>query len=310
MNHYDELKKEYHAKKEVISAVQNKKEVLSFEDTGCVKGSWGTTAHQTMVSDVGNYNNVKLGARFPDTKKEEFGGEYSYGKISSNPWWHGSYNTNYVASYIYETRVANSFSTGKAATAPNGLLSKTKIDDDIERITDKNYWDLLYTTKASPGTKRAFVWGMAIHNLADAFAHSAFVYENGAYHHLDHEKKLVLVNGKYEEFPKDKWECADSADRYRPRYQNACDAVRSSLAKYADKDKPSGTYVEFRSIISNGNVYLLKELAQNINAVDSNVPITTYAMYTYTQYSTDACAAELLAKGLASSIPGSAAPYK
>ena len=297
--HYDELKKAYYSENREKNTPSNQKEVLSFEDTGCVKGSWLKSDHEEMVALAGTYNNVKKGARYPDVST-------NCKKLSKNPWWHGTYQqgTNYVATYIYETRVANNMMTQDyetvSATPPNGLSSEQqgKIDEDVQKIE----WEDKYGKIPSAGTRRAFVWGMAIHNLADSFAHSAYVYDRvfGKYEHLQHDDEAV-------------YNCADDKSQFSPRYDNAVEAVRKSIGRYINReynDYKSGSYEEYDVIKGNRNVYILRELAQNINTVTCGSVGDTYNYYTYTVGATECYAALLIQLNQASLIPGSARPYK
>lgn len=296
--HYDELKKAYYSenlenREKKISS--NQKEVLSFEDTGCVKGSWRLDAHGNMIDWTGTYNNVKKGAKFPDISPE-------CEKISENPWWHGTYQqeTNYIATYIYETRVANNMMTQDyktvSATPPNGLSSaqQDNIDKDVRKID----WNGEFGKIPSAGTRRAFVWGMAIHNLADSFAHCAYVYNKSEnkYYHLAHTDGYG-------------YDYADDPLKYKPRFENASNAVRSAISVYNNK-YAGGSYTEFNAVLSNGNVYILRELAQKLNAVTSGAVGDAYNYYTYTKNATEAYANSLLQQNQASLIPGSAKPYK
>ena len=49
-----------------------------------------------------------------------------------------------------------------------------------------------FQKKASPGQKRAFVWGMAIHSLTDMFSHTA--YKNGEY--MSHDSGQAHIRDK------------------------------------------------------------------------------------------------------------------
>lgn len=310
LQNYDELKADYYSENREQGVSSNQKEVLSFEDTGCVEGSWTRNDHGQMVASVGTYNNVKKGARFPDVEVSPYYNEETdtctFARISQNPWWHGTYqqNTNYVATYIYETRVANNMlnydKKEVTASAPNGLSNAQKraINSDVHSIK----WENEYDKEPSAGTKRAFVWGMAIHNLADAFAHSAYVYDkvHGVYEHLQHDKNTVYC-------------CADDKSQFSPRYDNAAEAVKKSIGRYINRENneyKSGSYQEYDTIKYNRNVYILRELSQNINAVTFGSVGTTYDYYTYTVGATEAYAQSLIQQNQANLIPGSARPYK
>ena len=91
------------------------------------------------------------------------------------------------------------------------------------------------------------------------------------------------------------------------------DAVQKAIIQYAGRNGTlyrGGTYQEYDSIKNNGNVYILRELTQNINAVTSSTLGNAYDIYTYTEGCTETYASQLIAIGHLDSIPGSARPYK
>lgn len=67
-------------------------------------------------------------------------------------------------------------------------LHTNPIVNDIARIE----WEKIFKKKASPGQKRAFVWGMAIHSLTDMFSHTA--YKNGEY--MSHDSGHAHIRDK------------------------------------------------------------------------------------------------------------------
>ena len=55
----------------------------------------------------------------------------------------------------------------------------------------------MYTSTPSPGVKRAFVWGMAIHTLADSFAHSVTTWSGSRVKHSSSNKSVDADNTAY-----------------------------------------------------------------------------------------------------------------
>ena len=100
----------------------------------------------------------------------------------------------------------------------------------------------MYDSTPSKGTQRAFVWGMALHSLADAFAHST---ATSSGERIDHDKTFgenyYADNNKYLSF---RWDCAS-------------DAVNSAMKKYKDSTKPSGTIYEFSSVKNQGQFKMI-----------------------------------------------------
>lgn len=78
--------------------------------------------------------------------------------------------------------------TKKVANAPLGLTSD--IESEIKYDLGSLDWQRSYGYIPTGETERAFVWGMALHSLADAFAHSVFV--NG--HVITHDTGADNIN--------------------------------------------------------------------------------------------------------------------
>ena len=201
---------------------ENQKPVVAFEETGCVEGSWEKDDHENMIPSENT--NVKKGARYPDEWIDTKG-------MEANPWWHGFYKkkrganqglNNYIASYIFITRMANQIKDGGTASKPGGLsgVAHKSIVNDIARIE----WEKIFKKKASPGQKRAFVWGMAIHSLTDMFSHTA--YKNGEY--MSHDSGQAHIRDK--------------------RFDLAIAAKDLAMRKYSSSQHYSGTVNEFSPI--------------------------------------------------------------
>ncbi len=261
MEHYKEFKKSYKKNKNA-KLKENTAKVLSFEDTGCVKGSWSKDDHEYAVPSQNR--NVQKGARFPDTehyKEIDFSSEnkkYIYSGMTNNPWWHGHQSGNYVSAYIYETRLANQMKYPGYVAVPNGLTDSAKrgIDADLAHL--KQHWsdkEVLNNASPTDGTKRAFIWGMAIHNLTDAFAHSAYAFDSTdkKWVHLVHNVKNAYHNNPV-------YACADDTTKFAERWQDARRAVYAAMCQYDKSAHPSGTYKEFRYVQDSskyrlGNIY-------------------------------------------------------
>lgn len=256
LENYNEFKKSYQKKENSASVSdqldikQNNKSVLGFHETGCVEGSWEGKDHKGLIPE--EYKSVRKGVIFPDNKEYlDSNGDFTFRGMKINPWWHGYYSRNYVAAYIHETRLANAFTTGKGV--PYSVILKEmapKIQNDISRIN----WKKEYGKTPTNAQKRAFVWGMAIHNLQDTFAHSTFIDKTGKkdYIRFDHANNN---------------QC-DDVDKYRERYYTITKkAVDAAMRKYKDSSHPSGTYEEFSSVLEAtqfklGHIYqYIKELA-------------------------------------------------
>lgn len=245
----------------------NKKAITTFKDTGCVEGSWSKKDHQGMIPSA--YSNVKKGARYPDTESDllldgkEINGKklYVFAGMCHNPWWHGYYQkaevknkagnyegkyfNNYVASYIYLTRLANEFKKGGVASVPNGVTAtiKNEIKNDVGKID----WVRLYGYVPSSGTKRAFVWGMALHSLADSFAHSTWTKKYGVITHAPDED-------------------TDNVTVVAQRWKHAKKAVDSAISKYKSGESVSGTFSDY-SIVKSATDYKMVNIYKYMKEV-------------------------------------------
>ncbi|MCI5732040.1 MAG: hypothetical protein MR304_10940, partial [Eubacterium sp.] len=268
----------------------NTNRITVFEDTGCVEGCWTAGNHENLVSD---YGNVKKGARFNDIaqnyrkyfvekRKDGVAGNiYMISGMDYNPWWHGYFRKNYagqefcnyVAAYIYETRVANSI-VSKAAVKSPGDLSNTvisRIQKDVNSIPWTEYDEgknRFYSSNPSSGTKRAFVWGMAIHTLADAFAHSSATFSGTRVKHNSSNKAIDADNTSYLSL----------------RWSSAQKAVNLAIKKYTAASKPSGTSKEFSPVKEQGQFKLIN-IEKYITSVDGRNSGASYAPYSvYKKY--------------------------
>lgn len=249
LKHYNKFKKKY-KKNKTIPDLDNDTSIATTTKTGCVKGSWKEDTHEYLVGS--GHANVKKGARYPDTVARFKG-------IDNNPGWHGSYHVNYVAAYIYATRMAEQLGKGSSASSAStvGGLSTAEKNNMLGDVNSINWSSIGMTTN---GKKRAFVWGMAIHTAADVFAHSAFVQSGGAWCHLAHGKNN---DNDY----------ADHTGKYPERFQAAENVVGKIVAKY-DSQNGGGSYVQFKGMSSVGQTFRLKDLSIYANATNSSADLS------------------------------------
>ena len=256
LEHYDSFKKQYKETKDMDAGIpENKKKVSVFRDTGCVKGCWSKDIHEEMVeSTKGTY--VKDGSRFNDRNDKRYIigklGEktlYRYRGMKNNPWWHGYYKkeedgtylSNYAAAYLYETRLANAVTNGGTPKYTGLTYAVQKeIKDDISKIDWKN----LYDNVPSKSEQRSFLWGMALHNLADTFAHCA------------------VVNGKRIKHTGKNTTDADSIDNCRARWNCASQAVTKALKAYNTKNEV-GSWSHYQPVCSQSD-FILINISKNI----------------------------------------------
>ena len=257
LDHYDSFKKQYKEKKPTDTALpENERKVPVFQKTGCIKGCWSQDNHENLVENNNKY--VKEGARFNDRKdkryitgKDENGDPlYRYRGMKNHPWWHGYYKKtqkgnylcNYAAAYLYETRLANAVGKNILIRHP-GLpgVPAEKIQKEIAQIDWKNIFEKVPSNK----NKRDFLWGMAIHNLSDTFAHCAVV--NGK--RITHIKS----DGTHAD--------ADRKDICEDRWYYASKAVGKALKKY--NTNTDGSWSDYLPVCSQ-NTFKLVNIYDNI----------------------------------------------
>lgn len=240
---YDEFRKEY-KKADTVEMEENEREILSFEDTGCVEGSWTKNQHVDLMPSANSI--IKKGTRFNDDKTyyandKNKEGTYYFAAMTLNPWWHGYYKmkkrgkgaSNYVAAYIFQTKLANAkVNGGWQSVSEEGLttLQRDMMREQLDRI---NWSEETGKKKPSDADKRAFIWGMAIHSLTDTFSHS--IYYNGEYvaHDGDTSASSPPHTKRSEYAGEERWE-------------HAKQAVTLAMKKY--KEKKSGSYKEYNPV--------------------------------------------------------------
>lgn len=241
LNHYEEYKRKYEKatdEEDKLNIPENKSKIVTFEDTGCVKGCWRKTDHVKMVN--AGYYNVRAGARLPDDITEF--------KIATyNPWWHGYFKmgkdktneqeSNYLKAVFTITSIADAvYRNGRTQydtyTYTKYKLRHNLVEDLKSMDTNKQWAEQLKKIKSSnsdakdqedtKGFRRAIIWGMAIHCATDIYAHSACV--NGKL--INHDD---LYNGEKQ---------ADCMDYILDRHSLAVRAAKQMLTAYADKRQP------------------------------------------------------------------------
>lgn len=147
----------------------NKRKVETFEDTGCVAGSWTEGAHKKMVEE--EYYCVRAGVRFPDLKEKQPTIDYegkswnlNLGSNTSddkylfyghkfNPCWHGYYTTNYVKAVLYATYIAEAvykYNTIARTESSFEYEYAQRMQQSVEHLYDKSQegWNyILYDLK-------------------------------------------------------------------------------------------------------------------------------------------------------------------
>lgn len=190
-------------------AEQVERPVETFEEINYVEGRWsggneaeGKDGHGPLAGRLGKefgYNQteisiLKAGAVYPDRSESGIAGGNNY------PEWHGSDRKNFVANYIFATRIAMAggsttnlkrengqekecYDRMKEKVSALGVGSRYWYDifGNINNIINGNeldFYDIHRDINQIPTTKKhwrqLFLYGMALHTATDAFAHSCY----------------------------------------------------------------------------------------------------------------------------------------
>ncbi len=244
-----------------------------FEDVDYVTGTWSQSTHKDIASDAtltyktltdSDIAIIKLGAIWQDqdgTKEIKIDSKLT--GIGDHPQFHGYYETkthsptNYLASYIYLTMIANKYGELPSYShKPSGMDVFT-----TSTVNGINY------TKISPsitsGEKRKlFIWGMALHQATDIFAHSAYMFDS---------KSLKFIRISHTNHFASSGDDADNTNVAPVRYTAAKQVAKNSIAHYFTNTP--GTVGDFAlsTTYYNGSyhLYQINTFAKNINASNS-----------------------------------------
>lgn len=261
-------------------------------DEEIVKGCWNKDGHIKTV-DYKGINAIKYGAIWSDKKESKIAG------MTSNPAFHGYYqkynkdgtktSCNYIEGYFCLVKAAQHFKeygtltnyTYKVPKGSDGLcgmvgkLKKQWMTDKIikqfgMKKTDGSY-DETNRTKGA-----YFLYGMALHTLADIFAHSAYGYNSYTY---QNNSKGMRLTGEYSwsairhgscVIKDKKYYLSNQSDnrKYKPqRYQQAQVVVKTALNSIG-----TGNDVLFDNGIS-GSIMVFTDMTEKISLreADKNV---------------------------------------
>lgn len=240
---------------------RNDSTVPEFDDVNYVEGRWTRDAHEKTIINsnlnITQINIIKSGAVYPDMAT-------STAKLGDHPYWHGgSKCSNYISSYIYATNMARAVKNGKAlstATKPAGL-SATDSSAMLSAVNSFSWSNILATP--SNANKALFIWGMAIHNATDVYAHSADGRINGVWQHLDHPSTKNYKNGLADR---------TDANAFPERYQTAVKVAKKSLETYvSNKSGNVSDFLPADAYKSAGITWSICKLFDNANCFSSKV---------------------------------------
>ena len=182
--------------------VREKEDVETFEEVDYVEGRWSGTSHKQLIENgarlCGDFTEtqiklLKAGAVYPD---EALGGVIAY------PEWHGMKGKNYMANYIFATKIAKNggnttnlakvmgqgslcYDRMKAAISTSGIIWSPNVRFDTKNSIVRESWGIIInretglnysvqTTELKEKWRRYFLYGMAAHIITDTFSHSSY----------------------------------------------------------------------------------------------------------------------------------------
>lgn len=182
---------------EVLKTIpENEKAVETFTEVEVVEGLWSMTTHEDVVSNewdevrlTSNQMKILLYAcKYPD-KSNPDKTEGPLQGMYTNPYhgflWSGDTSeeitgeSNYIANYIYLTRIAAN--AGKTSGLPTtGMhekdINRIKADISTEKIGgvkwSEEFAKIGSNIPVTEENKKLFIYGIAMHHVADVFAHS------------------------------------------------------------------------------------------------------------------------------------------
>lgn len=253
---------------------ENQHPISLEEESSYVEGCWTRKDHTSLVENETISNDLlcvlKAGARASD---EQIPG------MTSHPQWHGywckknedgkeGYTCNYVASYLWLTKVALSFpeelSDRKSFREPKILIGMKTQDYRalVGEIDDWGFhnteWEkLLKDYGLTNQNKRYFTYGLALHTVSDMFAHSTYFYEEGEYQYISHSigADQHEVGSRF----MNRWECAVKMGAIV--VENLIHGTPGSLGDYA-------AVIGFAYDSGTPDQFYLRNFSTNAKAVD------------------------------------------
>lgn len=213
LDNYEEAwklyKKSFERSKEVVLE-NNDEPIQCFKDLNTVEGRWTVATHQDLAT-VGNLSGttlkiLKKGARISD--------DYVAG-MTEHPQFHGyigtGANVNYLSSYILLTKMAKSYYGGNYSD-PSRVSGLNTLDYNhmcgvVGGGINGTSWSKIlsgYTVNAK--NKSLILYGMALHQATDIFAHSSYV--NGRRIRHDDNDKNGIKDADDKNYSKNRYSCA------------------------------------------------------------------------------------------------------
>lgn len=295
MDSYNEYEKEYrkNPNQKRVPIKKNTRKIKRFSNVNYVEGSWTGDKHESMVPVSTNpciYEDnkinsiiegriIKWGAKHADN--DDLVGAEDDKKLG----FHGY--GNYIANYIYLTRVALNNGSRTGVTLPIAKTGKmleiynvlgTTTRKTIVEIVDKEGFFSQPGYEYCPEVRGLIIFGFALHTATDAYAHKTKIREDGQWKRLVHNGSVNVGKTGYTTD-------ADDPTKCEARVRSAYSVVRRAIKRF--NSGQDGTYGQFvlDSNYYNGT-YLLENLlpfaqaVSSLSATSSNGKLLKSATYT------------------------------
>ncbi len=232
LDQYTTFKKAYKEGEGVSEEVieENSEAIETFDDVNYVEARWHEDVHNTIANDAMAYNGItgavnsnrikwiRIGSSAPDKLWAGFSREM----YPKNCQWHG--NGNYIANSVYVAKVARNNGNADNVAEPPGMDSGDykKMKDRIRGMNGDDWYKLVKDRTPSQECKSSILWGMALHIVADTYAHRAWVYgKDGS----NRNRWIHIVHAGHENFVGQPNK-ADEIDFYENRDNDAYMAAK------------------------------------------------------------------------------------
>lgn len=271
---------------EVEDFTDNSTAIAVFNDNPYVEGSWAKDTHEGYVDRNTTIKAIKAGATAPDRCIEG---------MTTYPQWHGYwqkkpgdiqlYESNYMASYIYLTRMALQWpnNTGSPLYYSDPSMISGMTYDDYSGLTGRvsssafcgSTWTYALTINSTGESVipinsniRYFMYGVALHSATDVFAHSTYT-TSGNY--ISHTAGSVPGAGM-----------ADV--EYYPTYSRYyCASYIAQLTISHALSSTPGSVSDFYSALSMNydHSFYLKNCSEYASAIDASYYYANSSMFDY-----------------------------
>ncbi len=274
LEQYETFAEGYHAAgTEKMSLLADNDHTLLLTDEEVVRGYWSGDEHKVLAKN----RIAKFGAVWPDRKESTMRG------MKDHPEFHGYYKKDYVNAYITMTKVASKL-------YKDGKFPKSK-GDFYNNIKETANLGFKFHNIKKKEDKANFVYGMALHTVADIFSHSTAGVKGNNRDSLKKKSLIslckqwkVLKHGPKKKdgtFYADK-NFADSTKCISSRYNKSAKRVCGAIINQAVSKYKSGNKKVFE------NIYYYKSVKKALKikkeSDKKNYVIKSYGILNLTKY--------------------------